>query len=272
MIRIRIVLYKISFLLFLGMIVRPANAQLTIGARALGMGQAGTGMPADHWALFNNPALATNAEKAVGFYGIRNYGFPELTDLAAAGSLPTRYGTALLGIHRYGDELFNKTRARLGYKNEWRNLHAGIVLNYSHIAFGGDYGSGGALGVDLGIAAELTDGLWLGARSININRPKYQGIREDLYRDMALGLSYQLNERALFALDTVKDVRYPVSYRGGVEILVIESLKGRVGVSTKPMTYSFGFGYSALRWQINMVVQRHQLLGLSPGLDLVTFF
>ncbi len=272
MIRIHIVLYKICLLLFFGVICLPAQAQLTMGARSLGMGQANTGIPDYHWSLFTNPALVSNEDIAIGFYGLRNYGFSELMDMSAMGSLPTKFGVASVGFHQYGYHLFNETRIRLGYKNEWRMLHFGVAGNYNHISFGGDYGSGGAFGIDVGIAAKVANGLWIGAKSTNIDRPKYDGIQEYLYRDIALGFSYNLNDRALFAFDAVKDVRFPVSYRGGLEINVIEDLMGRIGISTKPLTYSLGFGYGKKSWDVNFAVQKHYVLGFSPGLDFMLFF
>lgn len=272
MIRIQRLLYKISLSLILGLLATPAIAQLNMGAKGLGMGQATTALPGYDWSLFSNPALADNEQIAIGFYGIRNYGFSELTDMSAIARVPTQIGVTSVGFHRYGDNLFSETRARLGYKNEWRLLHFGLALNYSHISFGDDYGAGGAIGVDAGIAAEITESLWVGAKSTNLNRPKYQGIREDLPREVAIGFSYGLNELALFAFDVVKDVNFPVSYRGGLEVKIIENLKGRVGITTEPLTYSLGFGYGTDRWDINFAVQQHQLLGLSPGLDFMIYF
>ena len=70
-------------------------------------------------------------------------------------------------------------------------------------------------------------------------------------------------------MDVVKDVRFPVSYRGGIEVNIIQELKGRVGITTEPITYSFGLGYAKDFWEINFAIQHHQLLGLSPGLDLI---
>lgn len=272
MIRIQRVLYKISLVFIFGVISIPAFAQITMGAKSIAMGQATTALPGYDWALFGNPALTNNEKAAIGFYGLRNYGFVELTDMAAIGSLPTKFGVASLGFHRYGDNLFNETRIRLGYKNEWRMLHFGIAANYNTISFGADYGSGSAFGVDLGIAAELTNNLWVGAKSTNVNRPNYKDIDEDLPREIAIGFSYGLNELAVFAFDVVKDVRFPVSYRGGMEINIIEELKGRVGVTTEPLTYSLGFGYGKERWDVNFAVQKHELLDFSPGLDFMLYF
>lgn len=271
MIRIQSFPYKISLILIFYGFALPSQAQFKMGARGLATGNATTAIPNYSWALFSNPALINNEEISIGFYGLRNYGFSELTDMSALASIPTKYGTAALGFHRYGDHLFNETRVRLGYKNKWKQLYFGVVANYNNISFGANYGSGNALGIDIGLAAEITPNLWFGASSVNINRPEYEGIDEDLPRELSIGLAYKLNKIALFSFDVVKDVRYPVSYRGGMDVKVIQNLRGRVGITTHPLTYSFGFGYGMKRWEVNVAVQKHELLGFSPGLDFMIF-
>lgn len=274
MIRIRTIPYKISFLLvFLGGMM-PAQAQIGMGARSLGLGHATTVLTHDPWAVFSNPAMMNEEGYSLGFYGLRNYGFANITDMAAVASVNTRFGITGLGLKRYGDDLFSETSLRLGYKNEWENLHFGVILNYHHLSFAEPYGSGGAFGIGLGVAAAVIPDLWIGAKATGLNRPRYdfRNGEEDLPRDLSFGLSYQPEERAIFVFDVVKDVRFPVSYRGGVEIRVIDDLLGRVGVTTEPLTYSFGFGYGRDLWQVNMAVQHHEYLGFSPGFDLLFTF
>ncbi|MEP1305313.1 MAG: hypothetical protein ABJK11_04575 [Balneola sp.] len=274
MIRIRINLFKITFVLILMSMPTSSFAQITMGADGLGVGQATTALQDNNWAIFSNPATMNSKKTILSFYSLRNYGFKELTDIAALGSIPTSYGTAAFGFHRYGGDLFNETRVRVGYANSWNNLKFGAVLNYNHISQPSPYGSGFALGIDLGIAAELTDGLWLGAKTTNLNQPEYnfEAENESLSRELVLGLSYDLDQNALFLFDIVKDVQFPVAYRGGVEVNIIENLKGRVGISTEPNTYSFGLGYSAQLWEVNIAFQRHEAIGYSPGIDLNFFF
>lgn len=238
-----------------------------MGSRILALGQSGVAIPDQQWAVFNNPAMLSSEDPSVSFYGVRYYGFSELTDMTAAINYPTKWGVVAAGAHQYGFDLFRESRFRLGYKYEWKDFHAGLVMNYTHVAIGGDYGSAGALGVDLGIAAMLLPKLWMGMRATNINNPKLGAAEEELDREFAIGLSYKLSDIALFTSDLVKDVRYPLSYRGGVEITMIDNLVGRVGVSTKPTTFSAGFGYHTDRWGINIAAQRDEILGLSPGLD-----
>lgn len=245
-----------------------------MGADGLALGQATTALQNNNWALFSNPALVNVEKKSVSFYSQRNYGFSELTDVAAVGSVPTKYGIAAFGFHRYGGDLFNETKVRLGYSNSWNDLKVGVAINYNHISQATPYGSGGALGIDLGISAKISTGLWLAAKTTNINQPAYsfEANEESLSRELALGLSYHLDNTALFLFDVVKDVRFPVAYRGGVEMKVIDNLKGRVGVTTEPNTYSFGFGYGIDFWEVNIAFQRHETIGFSPGLDLNFFF
>lgn len=249
----------------------PVHAQVWLGARGVALGNATTAIPGYNWSVFGNPALLNNHEKTIGFYGVRNYGFAELIDVSVFATVPTKWGVSGVGMHRYGDANYNETRIRLGYKNEWQHLHIGAVLNYTHIAFGGVYGSGGALGIDIGLAAELTPDLWLGAKTSNINQPAYHFETEEeyLYRDMSIGLSYALAERALFSLDMVKDVRFPVSWRSGIEVEMVEKVVGRIGITTEPVTLAIGMGISGDVWEVNLAVQRHEILGLSPGIDLI---
>lgn len=274
MIRIRTYLYKITFVLILISVPEVCFSQLTMGADGVALGQATTALQNNSWAIFSNPATINNQSKSLSFFSLRNYGFAELTDIAAVGSIPTPFGIAAFGFHRYGGDLFNETRVRLGYANSWEDLKFGVVLNYNHISQASPYGSGGALGVDLGVAAKLTEGLWLGARTTNVNQPSYDfaAADESLSRELSLGLSYDLDQNALFLFDVIKDVRFPVSYRGGVEVKVIENLKGRVGVSAEPNAYSFGIGYGSDFWEANIAFQRHEAIGFSPGIDLNFFF
>jgi hypothetical protein len=138
------------------------------------------------------------------------------------------------------------------------------------VAQGGGYGSAGALGVDVGVVAPILQDLWIGAKATNINQPEY-GSRNDekLPRELSIGLSYRLSDIALFTTDVVKDVQFPFSYRGGVEVTIIDHLVGWAGVTTEPQTFSLGFGYSGSFWSANVGVQRHEnrVLGYSPAID-----
>lgn len=248
------------------------HAQTSMGATSVAMGQTGVAIPNSNWSLFSNTALLPTNQTQVSFYGFRYVGIAEITDMAATMSTQTNWGTVGAGIHRYGFNLFNENRFLLAYKNNLDRFHYGISASYTHIFQGGDYGAAGAFGIDLGLAAEITDDLWFGARATNLNQPSYGDTDEQLPRELATGLSYYLTPEALITAEIVKDVMFPLSFRSGVQFEVIQSLFIRAGITTKPETYSFGFGYQSTRWEVNFGLQQHNPLGLSPALDLAVKF
>lgn len=248
-------------------------AQATLGAREVGLGQATTALPESGWSIFANPAMMDRTSNSVSFFGLRYYGLDEITDMAAAVNISTSVGSIGFGVHRFGDDLFNESRLRVAFKNAYDGFHYGISVNYSHVVQGGVYGSSGAPGLDLGLAAAITQTLWIGAKATNINQPSYgsyQELEEELARDLSIGFSYRLSDIALFSGDVYKDVRFTISYRVGIEVILFDYFSVRAGITTKPVTFSGGFGYTNRLWGVNIVVQQHEnpVLGLSPGLDL----
>jgi len=262
---IKIKAFITGFVLALSPVI--LTAQATIGARSFAMGQTGTALINDSWSLFHNPSLLRTDKPTVSFYGMRYAGFIEITDVAAvltANGLPGTIGT---GIHRYGFDLFSETLFSLGYKNSLQQLHYGILVNYRNITQGGGYGSASAISIDAGLAALIGHNLLLGTRLTNLNHATYGSTDEGLPRELSIGLSYTLNEQLLFSGDAVKDVRFPLSLRSGIEFIPVPGFYARTGISTEPVTWSLGFGYETNQIFLNIAVQRHEVLGMSPALD-----
>lgn len=246
------------------------KAQAVIGARELAVGQATTALQNTDWSMFGNPALMSRADRSISFFGVRYFELSEITDMAASVSYPSKIGVWGAAAHRYGDDLFNENRFRIGYKNSFVGFHFGAIVNYSHVAMGGGYGSAGALGIDAGLATPILSKLWIGAKATNINQPEYGSLNnEKLPRELSIGLSYQLSDIALFTTDVVKDVQFPISYRGGIEVTIVAGLMARAGITTEPQTFSAGMGYNSDFWAANFAVQRHEnsVLGYSPAID-----
>lgn len=263
-------LWVLSFLSVL-LSISDALGQVIIGAKSAALGNATTALYEDTWGLFSNPATISSDEYKVGFYGLRNYGFPELTDVSSIINVPITVGDAALGFYRFGDDLYSETNFNAGYKYEFNGIHAGVSLQYRHLSLGGDYGSGGALNLSLGILSQLSRSVWLGAKLRNINRAKYnfEFYDEELPQDMSIGLMYKLEEKAILLFDVLKDARFPTTYRGGVEVEILDKIIGRFGATYEPITYTFGFGYSVEDWQVNLSIQQHEILGVSPGADII---
>jgi hypothetical protein len=262
----------LSVLFCLFFVIRPYQicAQATIGARSLAMGLTSTALTNDNWAVFGNPSLMKTNKYTFSFYGMRYSGFTELTDLAASATFNIENGIIGVGFHRYGFELFNESRFRLGYRNGFEGFNYGLAVNYNHISQGGNYGSAGAIGLDIGIGAELGNRLLLAAKTSNLNKPAYGDSGEELYRDLAVGLSYYIDRQFNTIIELVKDIRFPLSIRSGFEVHLIPSFCLRAGITIEPLTWSFGIGFHSESISVNLAVQNHEILGLSPGLDFGT--
>jgi len=254
-------------LILLSGLISQTQAQLILGARGTSMGQAVSALPSETWNVFANPALLPETGRSVSFYGIRYYNFAELTDVALAGHYTHSIGTFAIGMHTYGDDLYRESRFRLAFSRGFQGFRAGIVVNYAHIAIDGVYGSAGTVVFDAGLAYELVSGLWFGSRATNLSRSRIGRAKEELPRELALGISYQLNDRGMLSTDLVKDSRFPLSYRGGLEVRVIDQFYLRGGITTEPLTYSAGMGYKQTSWKVNIVAQQHYVMGWNPGFD-----
>lgn len=262
--------YSYCLIIIITLILNTTHlySQNTMGAKSLSMGQTGTAIPESEWSVFSNPSLIPSNQNRVSFYGFRYVGLAEITDISTVVSLQSRMGSLAAGIHRYGFELFNETRMLVALKHSIERFHTGISISYYHISQGGSYGSAGAIGIHLGMAANISDRIWLGARVTNINQPSYGSKGEMLPRELAIGIGYEITDKLYFTSDIVKDVLFPLSFRAGLDVLVMGQLSARAGITTEPETVSFGFGYQAGMFRINFGLQQHQLLGLSPALDI----
>ena len=243
------------------------KGQTVLGARDVSLGGAVTALPNDPWAVFENPAMLSDSDRSVSFYAMRYYGLKELTDYAVNLTFPTKKGVVGAGGHTYGGRLYRKSRFRVALMEKVQGIRLGIALNYTAIHFAAPYGSSGALGFNIGLGAQLVEGLWLGAKAVNINDPHYRNDPDPLPRSLSVGVSYNLANNVLLTSGVYKDVDFPVSFRGGLEIKLIRFLQMRVGVTTEPVTFALGVGIHNRTWKVNFVTQNHQVLGWSPGID-----
>lgn len=253
----------------------PAAAQWTMGARSIAMGQAHTALPGDSWAVFHNPAALPTDRLVLGFFSIRYYGLSELEDHAAALSLPgpgflqtenrkVAFGT---GIHTYGFDLYRETRARVAASISFEHFRIGLNASYVHVRIQG-YGSRGLPVFDAGIITDLSESFRIGYRISHLLDPVSDGLAADLHpAEMAGGFSWDGISGLLVTADLVKDSLHPVSLRSGVEAALPGRFFLRGGWTSRPFTWSAGTGLHLGSFQGNLAVQKHEILGLSPGFD-----
>ncbi len=264
----------VGCLLILGL---PASAcaQWSMGARSVAMAQAHSAIPVDLWAVFHNPAALHPKKTGLGFFAIRYYGLRELEDHAVTFSYPLKWlfasknvsATLAAGIHTYGFDLYRRTQSRVGMALHFDRFSIGFTANYAHLQIKG-YGSRGSPLFDAGIIAKISKHFRVGYRLTNVFNAGNKGAGADIHpAEMSGGISWNATAGVLITADVVKDLLHPVTLRTGTEISLPGGLYLRGGWTSLPFTWSAGAGIRIYRFSGNFAVQRHEVLGLSPGID-----
>lgn len=262
--------HRLYFLLLLSVMVFTStilSAQIGMGSRSSGLNHAVTALDNHDWSIFANPATVSETKNQASFYYVRYYGLSSLSDVALSLSYPLKWGVLSAGLHSYGDKLYSETDIQLAWMMKFQTLKTALRLHYDHIAFGGVYGSAGTVGLDFGLLFPLAESVDLGATATNINRPQIGIDGQDRPRLITVGLAFKPIDKGLILVDVVKDVRYPISTRLGIEYPLIDALVLRAGVGNEPINTTFGAGITIGKWNVNLSAERHQELGWSPGID-----
>lgn len=265
--RLKISCFLLLVILFQLTSTDDLKAQIYYGARSSALNHSVTALDNHDWAVFANPATVSSLQAGVSLYYVRYYGLNELADMALAASYPTKWGVLLTGVHSYGFDLYRETELALGWAYHYENLKAALKVHYDHVAISAPYGNAFALGIDLGILFSLTEKVQIGAMATNLNRPELGSSQEERPRLMSLGFAYKPLDKGIFLADIVKDVRFPLSVRVGLEYPLVDAFVLRAGVGTQPVNTTFGAGLRLKKLSVNLAVEKHQELGWSPGLD-----
>ncbi|MEX2602206.1 MAG: hypothetical protein WD355_11185 [Balneolaceae bacterium] len=263
--------YNISILL-LPAAVPVVYGQSTFGAAAAGLNSLTAYPEKGPWPVLNNPSHLDVEKPVIGVFGFQTAGFTELTDLAAAIALKIPGSSAGIGIHQYGFSLFRETRIRLACSISAGPIRTGVALNYLTIHQGDGFGSASGRSLDIGFSTILHPGITLSGKVDNLTRARFGALPGSIPHRVSAGISYHLSDRSLSLLEWVRETPYPDSWRFGIQSFVLPSLPIRGGVATEPGIWSFGFGYQTDLWEVNVAVQHHELLGISPGFDLIVQF
>jgi hypothetical protein len=254
-------------LLVVVLIVKIGNAQsisTQMGARAAGMGFASSGLT-DEWSLFNNMGSlgATDEMSAATSYELRT----QLTNanrLAFAFNAPIRWGVTSVGAFRFGDDLYNEQMVSLGFGNKFGIASLGIKANYIQYQADG-FGTYGAISIDFGGLAQLTDQLSIGAYITNLNQAKLNTdySAENISTRLTAGITFTPNKSLLITTEIDKDIAYEAIWRTGMEYSFKEKFLIRTGFNLNPQSGFFGLGVKRKKIRADYAIQFNSLLGAS---------
>jgi len=256
-------------------LVRPTHGQSSYdlfgNARADALGNATTALPATVGVQSNPSARAGLSRPTALFYARQSFGLDALRYGATHVAVPGSWGTLSAGASTFGFEDYREIHLSLGYARGLqfgtaRSLRMGGTLRLHHTSIA-EYGRAAALGLNLGLGLRLLRSLHLGATATNVTGASLVP-DESLPRTLAVGLFYRALDDVLVVIDAFKDVRFPLTMRGGLEVQPVSPLFLRAGVTTTPTRFRTGLGVRLGPLNADVAAEQHQRLGWSPSASL----
>ena len=245
-----------------------AQGWTSVGSRASSL--AGTAVCLeDAWAYHHNPgALGTLKSFSAGAYYEARFLARELQTQGIAVALPIKKGVLSVGGQFYGYEHYRNTRAGLGYSMGLsEKLFAGVQINMQNLAFSGNYGSTTTATFEAGLLAVLSKKWKFGVSAMNIGRQKIVASEPERFTTvLRMGARYQPASKIAITMEVEKQVIYPVSFKGGIEYLPVESFVLRFGAHSGPAEFAFGMGYRKNGFFIDAGTAYHPVLGWTPNI------
>jgi hypothetical protein len=229
----------------------------------------------DLWALSNNPAGTAWLKGAGGGIGFENrYLIQELAYQQLGCVLASIAGSFGLFASRYGNDQYSEVTAGLSYARKFgKYFSAGLKIDYQLIHIADDYGNRNLVTCEIGLIYKADKNLIIGIHFVNpvpVTITAYPP--EQLPLLICTGLSYRFSDKFLTSIEAEKDLENPLVLRAGAEYRLAGPACARIGISTNPMSFTFGFGLKFGKLQFDMASGYHQMLGLSPSGSLTYSF
>lgn len=265
-----------------GLSAAPAHAQYAEGGtRFLGLGRAGVALGSEAWGHTNPAAWAGLEERRAALQGSRAFGLSELQLASLAAAAPTSLGVVGLGARTYGFDEHRETRVVVGLGRGLRlgasrRLDVGLSVGYESLSTEG-FDSVGDVLLSAGVQGQLVPSLRLGLAGRNLlalGRDQESDLRHSAATvpGLTVGLAYAPSERATLVLDADQDLDFGLSVRAGAEVLPVDVLALRVGVSTEPVRFTAGAGVRTGPLRADVAVEAHESLGLTPAFGVEVSF
>jgi len=269
---------RISFtLLLLFVLIKTGIASgewIAHGGRAAGMGLSSVAV-VDFWSVNNNQAgMAFYDKTAAGIYFENRFLIKELGTQTGAFTLKTKYGVLGTTVSHSGDANYSTTKAGLAYALKFGNhFSAGVQLDYIGTTLGEDYGKRNNITFDVGIMVKITDELTFGAHTFNpmhVQLSEYNN--ESIPTTLNAGFGYTFSDKLLLTAEACKNSEFPMELRTGAEVKLGNVAYARIGLSTNPARYTFGFGIEMKKFTLDLSSSVHTQLGYSPQISMQLAF
>ncbi|MEI8048640.1 MAG: hypothetical protein WCI92_14765 [Bacteroidota bacterium] len=243
---------------------------ITQGGRSAGMGLSSAAV-SDFWSVNNNQAgMAFYDKTAAGIYFENRFLIKEMAMQTGAFSLKTQFGVLGASVVYSGDASYRTTKAGLAYARKFGNrFSAGMQFDFISTVLGEEYGKRSNITFDAGILVKLTEQLTFGAHTFNPVHVKISDYNDErIPTTLNAGFGFTFSEKLLLTAEACKSSEYPMEFRSGIEYQLSRVAYARIGLSTNPARYTFGFGLVMKNLTLDLSSSVHPTLGYSPQASL----
>lgn len=242
-----------------------AYAQISqTGARVSAL-VAGASLP-DPAAHLNPATAGMSKQTFVALWIAQLYGLPELKVYGGSGASSIgRFGYSV-SLHSFGFDKFSENQLSVQFstalgatRQRAPRIGTGLLLIRKSATRGREEVT---IVLRNGLLIPVSGSLVLGARfqrAVSSNARTYTGH----YESLLMGIGFALHENIFLYSDILLDRYFPISYRFGFESALVETLTIRMGHSTFPGRFAFGFSIHSGRLDVHFSFDRHSVLGWS---------
>jgi hypothetical protein len=258
----------IAFLCFHGFV--KSQYSNTLSPESLGQGGVGVAQTTTFAAILNPASSAYHSYVIAGVYYYLPYHISELSYQNVFGILPTNYGVFSAFTQHYGVKSYQEDRIALNFSKELRpELSLGFQLNVQRVF---QYGMKSVYQAysGLGILYAPYDYMRLGLYLQNPERSSITFGDERILPPslFVLGLCWDASEQFQITTEIEKQVNYSTIKKLGLQYMMNERIRIRMGVFGKQVNYSMGLGFTVNSLQVDVGIVHHTTLGLSSGIGL----
>lgn len=231
----------------------------------------------DFWSRMGGVAgIAKMDRPTVGLAFQNNFLMSELSYKSVAFAIPvTQNGTIGTSYTHFGNSNYNEQRVNLMYAQKFGHMFAlGAEFDYLHSGVSdATFESANLFTFGVGLQFYPTSTLTIGAHIFNPISMHYQtDVKMDVPALFRAGVAYKFIKNATATMDFVKDMNHKSDLRFGLEYTFFDFVNARIGIATKPFMYSFGVGIDREKWGVDIAMQMHTILGITPQISAIYKF
>ena len=195
------------------------------------------------------------------------YFLKELSQKNLGLALPALKGVFSLAVNNFGYHLYNQTKADLGYAMKLgKNVSAGVKINWHNLHISESEERNNAFTGEVGVIYSPIDNLKIGASAANVSNSQFNNCDSIIPVSVRTAVSYSFSDDSEICAEVEKNsLRSGFITKIGIKYAIVKNTTLMCGVSNKPLTITFGAGYTLRNCRVAVAFGHQEILGWMPS-------